>query len=62
MWTIGIVKIIPSILSSNPPCPGKILPVFLTLFNLLKYEIIKSPSWHDKETIKQNNKFFNIKS
>ena len=28
----------------------------------LKYEIIKSPSWHDKETIKQNNKFFNIKS
>ena len=38
-------KIIPSILSSNPPCPGMIFPVFLILEDLLKYDIIKSPTW-----------------
>ncbi len=40
----GIAKITPSILSSIPPWPGKIFPVSLTLANLLKYEIIKSPN------------------
>ncbi len=31
-----ITKIIPSILSKIPPCPGKISPVSLILFFLLK--------------------------
>ena len=49
----GITKITPSIRSNKPPCPGKIFPVSLTLFNLLKYEINKSPNWHTSEINKQ---------
>ena len=55
---VGMAKITQSILSSIPPCPGKIFPVSLTLAILLKYEIIKSPNWHDKETSKQTKIYF----
>ena len=58
----GIAKIIPSILSSIPPCPGKIFPVSLTLASLLKYEIIKSPNWHANDINKQNKIIFPEKS
>ena len=50
----GIAKITPSILSSIPPCPGKIFPVSFIFANRLKYEIIKSPNWHAKDISKQN--------
>ena len=33
-----------SILSNMPPCPGIKLPEFFILDNLLKYEIVISPS------------------
>ena len=41
----GNAKIIPSTLSKRPPWPGIILPVSLIFDNLLKYEIMISPSW-----------------
>jgi len=43
MYENGNAKIIPSILSNNPPCPGIIVPVSLIFDNLLKKEIIISP-------------------
>ena len=49
----GIESNIPSILSSIPPWPGRIFPVSFTFANLLKYEINKSPTWHDKDKPKQ---------
>ena len=45
MYKVGTAKIIPSILSSKPPWPGIILPVFLTPAFLLKLETIISPVW-----------------
>ena len=53
-YTKGKTKIIPSILSNNPPCPGMILPVFLIFEDLLKYDIIKSPIWLTEDIIKIN--------
>ena len=41
---IGIAKIIPSILSNIPPCPGSISLVSLTFALRFKNEINKSPS------------------
>ena len=58
IYTIGKAKIIPSIRSNRPPWPGKMFPESLTLFSLLKYEINKSPNWHDSEIIKEKNIFF----
>ena len=55
----GIPKRIPSILSSTPPCPGKIFPVFFKKDFLFRYEKKRSPSCTLKETIKPNNKFIN---
>ena len=43
---------IPSILSSIPPWPGKMFPVFFNLDFLFKYEKIRSPTWTDNEIIK----------
>ena len=40
----GIAKIIPSILSNIPPCPGISFPVSLILAFLLKKEMNKSPN------------------
>ena len=40
----GIAKIIPSILSKIPPCPGNTSPVSLTLAVRFRYEINKSPA------------------
>ena len=45
MYENGNAKIIPSILSNKPPCPGIILPVSLIFEILLKYEITISPIW-----------------
>ena len=57
MWLImkkeGIANKIPSILSNNPPWPGKIDPVSLILAFLLKKEINKSPSCDINEINKQ---------
>ena len=47
---------IPSILSSNPPWPGIILPVSLIFDNLLKYETRISPNWLIDEINKMNTK------
>ena len=56
IYANGIAKIIPSTLSSKPPCPGKILPVSLTLAFLLIYEINKYPICQTREISKQNKK------
>ena len=40
---IGNPNIIPSILSSKPPWPGSIWPVFFIFDFLLRYENNKSP-------------------
>ena len=45
MYANGKAKIIPSVLSSKPPWPGIIDPVFFFFDFLLKKEIIKSPIW-----------------
>ena len=39
----GAAKIILSSLSSNPPCPGIIIPLSLTLACRLNFDSIKSP-------------------
>ena len=44
MNAYGKAKIIPSILSNIPPCPGIILPVFFIFDFLLKNEINISPN------------------
>ena len=49
---MGIAKIIPSILSSIPPCPGNKSLVFFTLALRFKNEINKSPNCDVKEIIK----------
>ena len=57
MYKVGTAKIIPSILSSKPPCPGIKLLVFLIPASLLKYETIISPAWltdESKTVIKKN--------
>ena len=48
---IGNPNIIPSILSSKPPCPGNIWPVSFIFDFLLRYENNKSPIWTKKEII-----------
>ena len=52
MYENGTAKIIPSILSNNPPWPGNIFPVSLIFAKRLKKEIIKSPNWLISEIIK----------
>tara|TARA_B100001121_G_C18679575_1_gene617871 strand:+ start:1504 stop:1866 length:363 start_codon:yes stop_codon:yes gene_type:complete len=42
-------KSIPSILSSTPPCPGKIFPVSFNFAFLLSNEKNKSPDWQPIE-------------
>ena len=61
---IGNPNIIPSILSSKPPCPGSIWPVSFIFDFLLRYENNKSPVWTKKEiiipiTIFSNNELLN---
>ena len=53
---MGKAKIIPSILSNNPPWPGIMLPVSLIFDNLLKYETRISPNWLIDEIKKINIK------
>ena len=45
-----------SILSNTPPCPGKNVPVSLTLAFLFKKEKNKSPIWQLIETIADKTK------
>ena len=52
----GNAKRIPSILSSKPPCPGKIFPVSFNLAFRFKYEINKSPIWQIAEITIDVNK------
>ena len=52
---IGIANNIPSILSRTPPWPGNKSPVSLTLALRFKYEMNKSPNWHESDTIIVNN-------
>ena len=47
----GIANIIPSNLSSNPPCPGNNFPVSLIFALRLRKEMNKSPSCEIDETI-----------
>ena len=49
MKPIGIAKMMPSIRSNNPPCPGRISLVSLTFALRFKYEINKSPICDVKE-------------
>ena len=57
---IGNPSIIPSILSSKPPCPGNILPVSFIFDFLLRYENNKSPVWTKKEIIIPINRLSKI--
>ena len=52
----GAANVSESNRSNKPPCPGKILPVSLTLAFLLIYEINKSPIWQTSDINKQNKK------
>ena len=54
-------KISPSILSSTPPCPGKILLVFFMLIFLFRKDTKKSPSWQTKEIEMVNTRNFSSK-
>ena len=51
----------PSILSSTPPWPGKILLIFLILIFLFRKDAKRSPSWHTKDINIVKNKKFNSK-
>ena len=46
---MGIEKIIPSMRSRTPPCPGNKLLVFFTFALRFKYEMNKSPICEDKD-------------
>ena len=55
-------KIMPSIRSRIPPCPGNNFPVSLTENFLFKKEKYRSPTWQKIENDITNNRFTKLKS
>ena len=60
--TLVVIRLnrIESILSKHPPCPGIMIPVFLTLAFLFSVEIIISPNWALMFNTVENNIVVNI--